>query len=68
MFRAMFSSIIRSTWLYLQYMVIFTQVAAGSNLGEYHDARIHERQVKKKIDRDFKLSLCVNEILALTLY
>jgi hypothetical protein len=29
MFRAMFSPIIRSIWLYLQYLVIFTQVAAG---------------------------------------
>jgi len=28
-FRAMFLSIIRSTWLYLQYLVVFTQVAAG---------------------------------------
>jgi len=29
MFRATFSPIIRSTWLYLQYLVLFTQVAAG---------------------------------------
>jgi hypothetical protein len=29
MFRAMFLFIIRSTWLYLQYLVVFTQVAAG---------------------------------------
>jgi len=29
MFRAMFSPIIRSTWLYLQYLVVFTQDAAG---------------------------------------
>jgi len=29
MFRAMFSPIIRSTRLYLQYLVVFTQVAAG---------------------------------------
>jgi len=29
MFRAMFSPIIRSTWLYLQYMLAFTQVVAG---------------------------------------
>jgi hypothetical protein len=46
MFRAMFSPIIRSILLYLQYLVVFTQVAtlmsfnssktpAGSNLGEY---------------------------------
>jgi hypothetical protein len=28
-FRAMFSPIIRSTWLYLQYLVMFTQVAVG---------------------------------------
>jgi len=28
MFRAMFSPIIRSTWLYLQCLVVFTQVAA----------------------------------------
>jgi len=46
MFRAMFSPNIRSTWLYLQYLVVFTQVAAfcfnsfetpaGSNLGEHY--------------------------------
>jgi len=29
MFQVMFSPIIRSTWLYLQYLVVFTQVAAG---------------------------------------
>ena len=29
MFRAMFLPIIRSTWLYLQYLLVFTQVAAG---------------------------------------
>jgi len=29
MFRAMYSPIIRSTLLYLQYLVVFTQVAAG---------------------------------------
>jgi len=29
MFRAMFSPIIRSTWLYLQHLVIITNVAAG---------------------------------------
>jgi hypothetical protein len=29
MFRATFSPIIRSNWLYLQYLVVFTQVAAG---------------------------------------
>jgi hypothetical protein len=29
MFRAMFSPIIRITWLYLQYLVVLTQVAAG---------------------------------------
>jgi len=29
MFRAMFSPIIRSTWLYVQYLVVLTQVAAG---------------------------------------
>jgi len=32
-FRAMFSSIIRSNRLYLQYLVVFTQVAAGWCLG-----------------------------------
>jgi hypothetical protein len=31
MFRAVFSPIIRSTWLYLQYLVVFTQVAAGTS-------------------------------------
>ena len=29
MFRAMFSPIIGSAWLYLQYLVVFTQAAAG---------------------------------------
>ena len=29
MFQATFSTIIRSSWLYLQYLVIFTNVAAG---------------------------------------
>jgi len=29
MFRAMFSPIIGSTWPYLQYLVVFTQFAAG---------------------------------------
>jgi hypothetical protein len=29
MFRVMFSPIIKSTWLYLQYLVVFTQVADG---------------------------------------
>jgi len=38
MFRAIFSPIIRSIWLYLQHLVVFTQVhpfgtSAGSNLG-----------------------------------
>jgi hypothetical protein len=36
MFRAMFSPFIRNTWLYLQYPVVFTQAAAGSNLGEHY--------------------------------
>ena len=31
MFRATFSPIIRSTKLYLQYLVVFTQVAAGTS-------------------------------------
>jgi len=31
MFRAMFSPIIRSTWLYLQNLVVFTPVAADWN-------------------------------------
>jgi hypothetical protein len=29
MFRAMFSSIIRSNWLYLQYLVVYIRVAVG---------------------------------------
>jgi hypothetical protein len=33
MFRAMFSPIIRSTWLYLEYLVLFTQVVADWCLG-----------------------------------
>jgi len=51
MFLVMFPPIIRSTWPYLQYLVVFTQVAAGwclewvinlskttanSNLGEHY--------------------------------
>jgi len=36
MFWAMFSPIIRSTWLYLQLLVVFTQVAASTNFGEYY--------------------------------
>jgi hypothetical protein len=31
MFRAMFSPMIRSTWLYLQYLVVFTQVGVGTS-------------------------------------
>jgi hypothetical protein len=38
MFRAMFSPIMKNTLLYLQYLVVFTQVAAGwqpvANLSE----------------------------------
>ena len=34
----MFSPIIRSTWLYLQYLVVFTQVAAGWCLGWFETA------------------------------
>jgi len=33
MFQVMFSPIIRSTWLYLQYLVVFTQVVASWCLG-----------------------------------
>jgi len=33
MFRTMFSPTIRSTSLYLQYLVVFTQVVAGWCLG-----------------------------------
>jgi hypothetical protein len=33
MFWAIFSPIIRSTWLYLQYLVVFTEVPAGWCLG-----------------------------------
>ena len=36
MFRAMFSPIIRSTSLYLQYLVVFTQVAAGCETVSTH--------------------------------
>jgi hypothetical protein len=44
MFRAMFSPIIRSTLLYLQLLVVFTQVAAGWCLGRVEtpdDGRKH---------------------------
>ena len=40
MFRAMFSPIIRSTWRYLQYLVVFPQVAASWCL-EDDDGRKH---------------------------
>jgi len=38
MFRAMFSPIIRSTRLYLQYLVVenASKTPAGNNLGEYY--------------------------------
>jgi hypothetical protein len=36
MFPAMFLHIITRTWLFLQYLVVFTQVAAGSNLGQQY--------------------------------
>jgi hypothetical protein len=39
MFRAMFSPIIRSTWLYLQYLAVFTQVAVGWCLGWVETAK-----------------------------
>jgi len=32
MFWAMFLPIIKSTWLYLQYLIVFTQVAADRQL------------------------------------
>jgi hypothetical protein len=38
MFRAAFSPIIRSTWLYLQYLVVFTHVAASWCLGWFGTA------------------------------
>ena len=33
MFRAMSSSIIRSTWLYLQLLILSTDIAGGCNIG-----------------------------------
>jgi hypothetical protein len=39
MFRAMILSIIRSIWLYLQYLVVFTQVSAGWCLGWVETAK-----------------------------
>ena len=36
MFRAMFTHIIRSIRLYLWYLVVFTQAAAGWCLGEFN--------------------------------
>jgi hypothetical protein len=44
MFRAMFSPIIRSTWLYLQYLVVFTQDAAGLCLG-WVETAFHLNQI-----------------------
>ena len=41
MFRAMFSSIIRNTRLYLHYVVVFSQVAAGWCLGCVENAMLH---------------------------
>ena len=62
MFRATFSPIIRSTWLYLQLLAMSTDVAAGwchgwdgelylvgRRLQLYYDARTHERQVDTDI-------------------
>ena len=70
-FRARFSPIIRRTWLYLQYLVVFTQVAAGSNLGlgEHYqilwiqssapdDGRIH-RPKHVELTRNNKLTCIV---------
>jgi hypothetical protein len=38
-FRTMFSPIVRSTWLYLQYLVVFSQVAASWCLGWFEIAK-----------------------------
>ena len=46
MFRAMFSPIIRSTWLYLQYLVVFTQEATGWY------ARLTNRIVQFQLNQD----------------
>jgi len=43
MFRAVFSPIIRSTWLYLQYLLVFTQVAAGWCL-EWDETSVGRKQ------------------------
>jgi hypothetical protein len=43
MFQAMFSPIFRSNRLYLQYLVVFTQVSAGWCLGRIA-VSIHPRQ------------------------
>jgi predicted small integral membrane protein len=42
MFRAMFSPTIRSTLLYLQYLVVFTQVVAGWFLGWVENQPRHQ--------------------------
>jgi hypothetical protein len=42
MFRAMFSPIIRNILLYLQYLVVFTQVAAGWCLGWVGNVSINQ--------------------------
>jgi hypothetical protein len=44
MFRAMFSPIIMSIRLYLQYLVVFTQVAAGWRHGLVETHSGHHRQ------------------------
>jgi hypothetical protein len=42
MFRAMFSPVIRSTGLYLQYLVVFTQVAAPDVSNEFSTYSRHQ--------------------------
>jgi hypothetical protein len=51
MFRAMFSPIIRSTWLYLQYLVTFTIVVAGWIMDEFQPTpNWNENITKRNID------------------
>jgi hypothetical protein len=56
MFRAMFSPIIRSTWPYLHYLVVFTQIAAGWCLGWVETAETWSlRAVDQKCLESFEM-------------
>jgi hypothetical protein len=51
MFRATFPPIIRSTWVYLHYLVVFTQVAGGWCLGWFSTPSLGEFQLIQDTSR-----------------